>query len=164
MKILIPEIPKEGLDLDLQETIDSNTISSPVKAHLRIEKHGNEIIVNGDLTAELKLQCSRCLKDISKILSVPVDVVYHPVNELKEQDYSEIEIGELDMDFYAGEELDVLDLLKEQIELNIPMKALCNESCSGMCSGCGKDLNIDNCICIVKNIDPRFEKLKKLLQ
>lgn len=162
MKIIIPEIPKEGLDLEIQETIESDIISSPIKAHLKIGKHGSEITVKGDLTAEVKLQCSRCLKDFSEILSVPVDVVYHPVEDLKGEDNHEIKTEELDMDFYSGEEMELIDLLKEQLMLNIPMKPLCTDLCKGICPGCGADLNIDNCTCNIKNIDPRFEKLKKL--
>lgn len=164
MKIIIPEIPKEGLDLEIQETIESDIISSRIKVHLKIEKHGSEITVKGDLTAEVKLQCSRCLEDFSEILSVPVDVVYHPVEDLKGEDNHEIKTGELDMDFYSGEEMELIDLLKEQLMLNIPMKPLCTDLCKGICPGCGADLNIDNCTCNIKNIDPRFEKLKKLLQ
>ena len=55
------------------------------------------------------LQCSRCLKDFWSELSIPVDVVYHPVEELKGEDKHEIKAEELDMDFYSGEEMDLLD-------------------------------------------------------
>jgi len=163
MKIIIPEIPKEGLDLTIEEAIESETICSPIRARLKIEKHGSEIIVKGDLTTEVKLQCSRCLKEFYRILSIPVTVVYHPVEELKRDEYHEIKAEELDMDFYSGEELELINLLKEQIELNLTMKPLCTESCKGICPKCGKDLNVENCTCNMKVIDPRFEALKKLL-
>jgi uncharacterized protein len=68
------------------------------------------------------------------------------------------------MDFYSGEELNLLDLLTEQIELNLPMKPLCSDLCKGICLRCGADLNAGNCSCTVKDIDPRFEALKKLLK
>jgi uncharacterized protein len=163
MKIIIPEIPKEGLDLTIEEAIEFKTVCSPIKASLRIEKHESEIIVQGDLTAEVRLLCSRCLTEFCRILSVPVHVVYHPVEELKRDEYHEIKAEELDLDFYSGEELELTDLLKEQIELNMPMKPLCSESCKGICPTCGKDLNIDICVCDIKKPDPRFEAFKKLL-
>ena len=90
MKILISDIPKEGLDIDLQEAIESETISSPVKVRLKIEKIGAEIMVKGDLSAEVNLQCCRCLKEFHKTLSLPIDVVYHPVEELKGEERREI--------------------------------------------------------------------------
>ncbi|MEW6419192.1 MAG: DUF177 domain-containing protein [Nitrospirota bacterium] len=164
MKVLISQIPEEGLDLELQETTDSDTIVSPIRARLMIEKVGAELIIKGNVIADIKLQCSRCLKDFLSVLSVPVDVIYHPVEELKGEDKHEIKFEELDMDFYSGEELNLLDLLTEQIVLNLPMKPLCTDLCKGICLKCGADLNAGNCGCNVKDIDPRFEALKKLLK
>ena len=164
MKIRIQDIPDEGLALDIEESIDTNSVLSPVSARLRIEKAGAEIMVKGDLRAEIKLICSRCLKEYNGKLTVPVDTVYHPVEELKEEAHlSEVRSEELDLDFYSGEEIDLLDLVKEQVELNIPMKPLCDDACKGICPKCGADLNIRSCTCSVKDIDPRFESLKKLL-
>ncbi len=163
MKVLIPQIPEEGLDLELQETTESDTIVSPISARLRIEKVGTELIVKGNVIADVKLQCSRCLKDFRSVLSVPVDVIYHPVEELKGEDKHEIKSEELDMDFYSGEELDLLDLLTEQIVLNLPMKPLCTDLCKGICLKCGIDLNVGECGCDIKDIDPRLKALRKLL-
>ena len=164
MKVLIPEIPPQGLDIELQETIDSDTFFSPIRAQLRIGKVATEVMVKGNLLAEVKLQCSRCLKDFRSVLSVPIDVVYHPVEELKGEDKHEIKVEELDMDFYSGEKLDLLDLIMEQLMLNLPMKPLCNESCRGICLKCGTDLNIDNCNCASKDIDPRLEAFKEVIK
>jgi len=166
MKIIIPEIPKEGLDVEIQETIESDSVPlpTPIRSRLRIEKLGTEIVVKGDLTADVKLQCSRCLKEFHRALSVPISAVYHPVEELKGRDHHEIAAEELNMDFYSGEELDLLSLLKEQITLNITMKPLCDDLCKGICPGCGADLNIETCKCDIKNVDTRFAKLRKLLK
>ncbi|MBE0427162.1 MAG: DUF177 domain-containing protein [Nitrospirae bacterium] len=163
MKVLIPDIPKEGLDLELQESIESDAIVTPIIARLKIEKAGAEIIIKGDLEVEIKLQCSRCLKDFCKIMSIPIDVVYHPVEELKDEEMHEIKFEELDMDFYSGVELDLLNLINEQIILNLPMKPLCSDLCKGICVKCGEDLNESVCNCIRDDTDPRLEVLKKLL-
>jgi uncharacterized protein len=162
MKVLIPDIPKEGLDVELQESIESDAIISPIKAHLKIDKVGTEITIKGELSVEIKLQCSRCLKDFYNIIAVPIDVVYHPVEELKGEEMHEIKVEELDMDFYSGVELDLLNLMNEQIILNLPMKPLCTELCKGICPKCGMDLNAGECSCNIKEIDPRFEVLKKI--
>ena len=96
---------------------------------------------------------------------MPVNVVYHSVEELKDEAHlNEVKSEELDLDFYSGEELDLLDLIKEQIELNLPMKPLCDDACKGICPKCGTDLNVKSCTCSVKDIDPRFESLKKLIK
>jgi uncharacterized protein len=163
MKIIISDIPLEGLELDSESSVESDALLTPVRARLRIEKHETEVLVKGDLTAHAKLQCGRCLKDFRKPLSVPVEAVYHPVDELKEEDKHEIKSEELDMDFYSGDELDLEVLIKEQIELNLPMKPLCSENCKGLCPGCGTDLNTGRCSCNPEKTDPRFAALKKLI-
>jgi uncharacterized protein len=163
MKILISEIPEKGLDLELRETIENDIILSPVAAQLRLEKVGNEVVVKGNLRADIKLQCSRCLKEFCSGLSVPVDVVYHPVEELKGEDKHEVRGEELNMDFYSGEEMDLLAFMEEQLALNLPMKPLCAELCKGICPKCGTDLNVNSCTCNARVIDSRLEVLKKLL-
>ncbi len=164
MKVLISEIPEKGLDLELRETIENDVILSPVVARLRLEKVGNEVVVKGNLRADIKLQCSRCLKEFCSELSVPVDVVYHSVEELKGEDKHEVRVEELNTDFYSGEEMDLLALMEEQLVLNLPMKPLCAELCKGICPKCGTDLNVNECSCNIKEIDSRFDVLKKLLK
>jgi uncharacterized protein len=164
MKILIPDIPQEGIDLDIQETLQSETGLFTIRGRLKVEKVASEVMVKGDLRADVQLQCSRCLKQYTGDLSIPVDVVYHPVEELKGADHHEIASEELDLDFYEGEELDITRLLKEQVALNVPMKPLCNETCRGLCPRCGTDLNVSDCSCSQKTMDPRFQELKKFLK
>jgi uncharacterized protein len=164
MKIIISEIPDEGLDLDLQETVQFDDSLSPVQAHLRVTKVGTEVVVNGSIETDVELQCSRCLKDFRSMLTIPFEAIYHPLEHLKGEDKHELKVDELDMGFYSQDELDLLDLIKEQIMLSLPMKPLCNELCKGICLQCGADLNTGTCSCSAKEIDPRLEPLKKLLK
>lgn len=161
MKIIISEIPVEGLDTEFRETIKSDASSFPARAQMKIKKVGAEVVISGTIEADVELQCSRCLKDFRSTLTIPVNVMYNPVENLKGEDKHELKVDELDMGFYSGDEMDLLDLIKEQIMLNLPMKPLCNESCKGICLKCGTDLNADNCTCSDSGIDPRLEVLKK---
>ena len=165
MKIVIADIPEEGLHLDIGEKFDLEGISlmSPVTADLELHKTGKEIIVSGEVTAEVELQCSRCLKVFSRDLSLPVEVVYHPLEEIGVERH-ELRDDELDMGFYRGEELDLQELLKEQLLLNIQMKPLCREVCKGLCPRCGTDLNMGQCECEEKEVDPRLEVLRNFLK
>lgn len=164
MKILLSDITDEGLELDFEEAIDSGPLwlLSPVKAKLRIDKVGSEVLANGDVSTSIELQCSRCLKKFSKAVDANINVVYHPLEELKGEEKYEIKEDELDMGFYRGAELDIQDLLMEQIILSVPMKPLCSEACKGICPKCGADLNVDTCSCKMKEPDPRLAVLKKL--
>jgi len=164
MKILIPDIPKEGIDLNIQETVSSGDALSSVRGRLRVDKVGSEIIVAGNLNAEVELQCGRCLRKFRSDMHIPVEVVYHPVAELAGDDRHEITSEDLDLDFYEGDEMDIGWLLREQVALHIPMKPLCDELCRGLCAECGMDLNVTACTCSLKKPDPRFQELKKLLK
>ncbi|TAN41435.1 MAG: DUF177 domain-containing protein [Nitrospirae bacterium] len=169
MKILIEDIPEEGLSVDVTEKIQTDTFSavSPVVSHLELHKQGSEVMVDGDLDADIELQCSRCLKDFRLRMKLPVNVVYHPLEEIAESGghaaKHALHHDEMDMGFYSGGELDLNQLLTEQLILNTQMKPLCDEQCKGICPVCGTDLNTGSCNCTQKEIDPRLEVLKKLL-
>jgi len=165
MKVLVSDITDEGLDLEFQETVKvSVPLLSPVKALLRLEKVGSEVLAHGEVTTTMELQCSRCLRSFPKDMDMKIDVVYHPVEELKGEEKHEVKEDELNMGFYQGDELDIQDLIVEQILLSVPMKPLCSESCRGICPRCGVDMNINPCRCEQKETDPRLAVLKKLLE
>ena len=83
MKIIVSEIPEEGQDAEFEETASFDNVTSLVQAKLKIQKVGAEVVVNGNITAGVQLQCSRCLKDFTSDFSFPVEVVFHPVEQLE---------------------------------------------------------------------------------
>ena len=163
MKIIISEISDNGLDIEVNETLAFDAGPFPVQAQLKIKKFGTEIVVNGNILTAVELQCSRCLKDFKRKFSFPFEAIFHPIEQLKEEEKHELDVEELDMGFYAKDELDLFDIIKEQVMLNLPMKALCNDFCKGICLRCGADLNAGDCSCSKKDIDPRLVSLKKFL-
>jgi uncharacterized protein len=165
MKILVSDITDEGLDLEFEEVLSSGLLSliSPVRVALRVEKFGAELLAKGEVNTRVELQCGRCLKSFPQDMELAINVVYHPAEELKDEERHEIRDDELDTGFYQEDELDVDDLVMEQILLNVPMKPLCSEACRGICAKCGADLNLKACGCEPGGPDPRLEILKKLL-
>ena len=59
--------------------------------------------------------------------------------------------------------LDLDELLRSDILLELPYKYLCSEDCKGLCASCGKNLNEGPCGCNLHQVDPRLEVLKKLI-
>ena len=164
MKIIVSEIPEDGIELDLKDDIKSDVVSivSPVKSVMRLVKIEDEVMVKGALTADVELQCSRCLNHFPTRISSQVDVVYHPVKEIVKSEQHELKSAELDTVFYSNDLIETDDLLREQLILNLPMKPLCSPDCKGFCPKCGADLNIAGCGCETKETDSRFEVLKQL--
>lgn len=166
MKIIISEIPENGLELDLTERIESDAfikILSPAYASLRVDKQGSEVIITGIANAETEQQCSRCLKVFSMNIKSDIDIVYRPVIDINKDEHYELKSDELDTGFYKNDALDIDDLLKEQLLLNVPMKPLCSTGCKGLCLKCGANLNTAQCNCVISEIDSRLSVLKQLL-
>jgi uncharacterized protein len=166
MKITVSDIPDEGIDLELEERLSSETIKilSPVKAVLRLDKKGSEVIVRGVINGEVEQQCGRCLKTFGMDIRSQLDLTYRPAEELKRDEHHELKGEELETGFYGNDELDIDELLKEQMLLNIPMKPLCSAQCKGLCPKCGTDLNSAQCGCEVSVVDERLAVLKQLLK
>ncbi len=163
MKIIISEIPDEGLDVEFRETVAFDAGASPVQAQLKIKKVGAEVVVSGNILTTVGLECSRCLKDFRSEFAFPFEAIFRPVEQLKQEEKHELKVEELDMGFYSKDELDLFDIIKEQVLLNLPMKPLCDDLCKGICLKCGADLNAGDCGCSEKDIDSRLVVLKKLL-
>jgi len=165
MKVIIPEIPEEGIEIELNEKLSTGAfkILSPVQGFLKIDKIGTGVSIKGHESADVEQQCSRCLNIFITNIKTQIDVIYHPVVDIGKEEHYELKGDELNTEFYKGDVLDTNDLLIEQMLLNVPMKPLCSTDCKGICPKCGTDLNIKQCNCVISEIDSRLAVLKQLL-
>ncbi|MBE6574988.1 MAG: DUF177 domain-containing protein [Ruminococcaceae bacterium] len=108
-------------------------------------------------------ECARCLAPVSHRLTFDfsrtvVDEkglrMVSDTDDFDEDEYVTVVDGMLDID----------EQLAEALLLEFPSKLLCSEDCPGLCPKCGKPLAEGDCGCVTKEIDPRFEILKKLLE
>lgn len=153
------------MPLELQAACDPAAIgyadilpAAPLEFYGRAENVLGEIHVSGRLTAELTLVCSRCGQPFPYRLTVPFAEVY------SSQEVGPDSEGEQDKHQFSG---DIIDITPEALRLlfeQLPMKPLCREDCRGLCLNCGADLNREACSCVRESIDPRWEKLRDLLQ
>ncbi|MDI6801549.1 MAG: DUF177 domain-containing protein [Thermodesulfovibrionales bacterium] len=166
MKVVISEIPEEGIELELKEDISSESVKllTPVTALLRLDKRDSEVFIKGVINGEVEQQCSRCLKQISANIRTQINVIYHPAEDIAKEEHHELKGEELDTGFYRNDIIDTDDILREQLFLNIPMKPLCSAECKGLCPKCGADLNTTKCNCEVSEIDERLAVLEQLLK
>jgi uncharacterized protein len=166
MKVVVSEIPDEGLDLDLDERVpfQSLDITAPVKAHLRLTRSGSDVLVAGETRGEVTLQCGRCLKEFVLPVESALNTVYHPAETLKREEHYELRRDELDAGFYRNDILETDEVVSEQLLLNVPMKPLCSADCRGICPVCGTDLNAGDCGCGGGTKDSPFNSLKELLK
>lgn len=118
--------------------------------------------VRGDLRGQVKIACSRCLQPVEVEFETPFDVDFVTL-ENYEKSSAEHEIGDADLSLsvYDGERIDIDEIVREQILLNLPTHQLCKETCAGLCEKCGANKNTDACPCETEELDPRWAALKQ---
>ena len=133
------------------------SLNGPLKLCGRAENIEGEIQVTGLLFANLALNCARCDTVFPLQLSLPFQEIYSSENVTPD------EAGERDKHVFSGGSIDFTPEALRAIFTQVPMKPLCREDCRGLCPICGADLNLGQCSCGGKEIDPRWEKLRDLL-
>jgi uncharacterized protein len=141
---------------------DDYTVAELVRLALAITGDGESYRLRGDLGTALGFVCSRCLARFEIPVDIALDVLYLPRGANTGEGDFEISDGDLSTAFYRDEELDLGHLIREQLQLAVPMKPLCQASCRGLCTVCGIDRNADRCDCETVWRDPRLEALRAL--
>lgn len=151
-------------DDDIKQTSDIRSLG---RAQLVREQHGkhqhiNDIRIAGDLSAELEVACARCLDPVTRSVSRKFDLLYRPLGVDAGKEEMSVTAAEAEVGYYQSDGLLLEDVLREQVLLALPLKAICREDCKGLCPHCGKNLNQEQCNCAEPLEDPRWSALKDI--
>lgn len=146
-------VPGDHLDIEG----DNPWSGSNVQIKGEIVNNGRVLELRGSITAAARLTCSRCLENTVAQMALPFAENYVEAGE--ESDASDYEFLS-----YAGDEIDLTELVRENLLLAEPLKTVCDENCKGLCPSCGTNLNNTTCSCDRDDVDPRLAVLKSLLQ
>lgn len=144
-----------SVDLSQVENAGVKLFETPVRVKGRVENRLGVVTVR--FTAEFTMHylCDRCLSDEHRESRMSFEhILLNDTQAASESD---------DCIFVQGNSLDLDDLVTNDVLLELPMKLLCREDCKGLCPSCGKNLNLGDCDCEKKTVDPRLEVLKQLL-
>lgn len=122
-----------------------------IKVKGKIVNNGGEYIFTGSAEAVVVMYCDSCLAAFDKKLSFQVCEVFTKNKPKDEQ-------------WHFKSCIDLSEALAADVLLEMPMKALCSESCKGLCFVCGQNLNEKECGCNRNPIDPRFAEILQHLQ
>lgn len=136
------------------------TFAVPARVRVEYYRAGQELFFHGHITGRVAGQCGRCLEEYEFVLEKDFSVVLVPKRVLPAD--AQLNEEDLDLSFYEGEQVDLSPLVQEQILLALPTRPLCRESCKGLCSQCGVDLNTQTCACTPTVEDPRLAVLRNL--
>ena len=141
------ELETDGLDFP-----SVKAYAAKPRAEGRVYNEAGVLHLEGLLTAELICVCDRCGAEFESRKETELDAV---IVEEENEEYPEYFV--LD-----GYEIDLDEILSTCLILDMETKFLCSEDCKGLCSRCGKNLNLGPCGCR-KQTDPRFAVLEQLL-
>jgi uncharacterized protein len=123
---------------------------------------GGEVRVQGRIRADLETECDRCLGRASFQIDAPFDLFYRPMESTGHEEEVAIDEGEAEMGFYELPGLQLEEIVREQVLLQLPMQKVCSEACKGICSICGANRNENDCSCRPQTADDRWMALKDL--
>jgi uncharacterized protein len=153
---------------------DAFKVRGPVELVMTVQKDDDLYQLAGRVRAEMELACSRCLEPFVMPVDAPFDLRYLPQHLNMtgsgeeggddDDDATGEEVGgdDLTTAFYRDDQIDLLQLVREQLYLVLPMKPLHSEDCKGLCPNCGTNLNETTCECKIGWEDPRLAPLKAL--
>lgn len=139
-----------------------HSLASSCEVSLTLRRRGREIDLRGNLRTQVSATCDRCLADVKLEVDNDFKLICLPIDKLSQTDELILERHELDFSSYKDEKIDIDDLIREQIQLSIPMSNLCKEDCKGLCSQCGQDRNLKDCKCDQQDSDLRWNALAEL--
>ena len=157
-----------GVDLDdqdrLQVSEDGVTLAGPVRGHLRLHRTNQGIFADGTVTVPVELECTRCLKHFARDITFPLREQYYPTIDVVTGVPLPTPDDELAFPIDRHHMLDTREAIRQNLLLALPISALCQEDCKGLCPKCGHDLNEGPCDCVEDETDERMTPLRDLLQ
>jgi uncharacterized metal-binding protein YceD (DUF177 family) len=138
--------------------------SVQIEANVQTGDVAGEYVADGTSTFTADLNCSRCAEPFPFANTSTFHVRFRPRPQVTREG-EEIEITdkeELDVEFYSARTVPLRDLALEQVQLSIPMKPLCEDSCLGLCPHCGANRSREKCSCETSVTDDRWGALKDI--
>jgi uncharacterized protein len=134
----------------------------PPQVNVRLRRSGHDVRLQGEIRARAEVDCDRCLKSVEVPIETTFDVTYVPASDYVEGDDAELQAEDLSLSVYEDGAIDMDELVREQVLLAMPARALCTEDCKGLCPACGANRNETDCECEARETDPRWKALKDL--
>jgi uncharacterized protein len=167
MEIQVKDLLSKGMKVPIRRSLDAEWLrqvrkdvigTSPLEVDLTASGEDGVAHVEGELSIEVELACSRCLEPTKARIAVPFHERFKPAAAMnggsEEEEIIPVEDGKIDLE----------PLIEETVMLSLPFVPLCVDDCKGLCHTCGANLNEQNCGCSKDRIDPRMAALKDLFK
>ena len=151
-KLLDGTLPKIDFSVSVEncDFIDESVFGSAVAEGV-VTNHSGLVILEGKVNPVLKVTCARCGKEFD--YSDEISLFAKITDKLANEDEDEFIL----MEDFA---IDIDEIVRSALILEMPSRFLCDEECKGLCPKCGKNLNEGSCSCDTVDRDPRWDVLK----
>ena len=151
------EVRSLALDVEFEPFVlggqryESSPATIPVS--LEISQASGATVFDMRLQAHLTGACMRCLGFAE---------VERAVSAREFHDLDAPPSDELHSDYVVADHLHLGTWARDAVALELPDQILCREDCAGLCSVCGKDLNVEPHEHAEREPDPRWAALGEL--
>jgi uncharacterized protein len=152
------EIPASEFDLG----DDGVILSQDVRLKAEVRSSSGITAVEGTINTQAEIACTRCLERAAVPLTFDFVSRFVAAESFGTSGEHELHGEDLDYDAIEGEQIDLTDVVREQLLLNLPQQVVCREDCRGLCEKCGANRNLIDCKCENDELDPRWAALKEL--
>ncbi|UCD17613.1 MAG: DUF177 domain-containing protein [Candidatus Zixiibacteriota bacterium] len=146
----------------LEGAVEGVSFRDVVKMRINLQKVKEEYYCHGLVSAQIEVECSRCLEMFKTELATEMECVIK-TGEGKPV----LSSGVMEECIYLKQNehvVDLTDVVRQALTLALPLKPVCREECRGLCPNCGVNLNEEECDCSEDEIDERWEGLRNLLE
>jgi uncharacterized protein len=126
---------------------------NPAPAELTVTRASSGTVLELTFDVSLDGPCFRCLS----VAELPLSL------RLREYEASKPDSDELQTEYLKDDRLDLSAWAHDAVALALPDQILCRPDCAGLCPVCGKDLNAEPHEHEEEVVDPRWAKLRPLL-
>ena len=106
-----------------------------------VYRHGTDVYFCGSVSGVVNFTCPRCMEEFAWPLAREFNFL------LVREGGPDVPEDDAGLGHYSGDEIDLAPLAREQAMLGLDDTVLCTESCRGLCSQCGTNLNREECGC-----------------
>ncbi len=145
MKVPLDKIGPDGYDLDtklelpwmaelLRDAKAPFEAVEPGELSVRLDRAGEVVHVRGDITVHLSTPCGRCLRALTYDIEAPIEVAMFPLgSEPSAGEEGELESDDLGVSTYEHKEIDLTNLVRDEIFLEMPMNPVCEGKAAESC-------------------------------
>lgn len=110
-----------------------HTAGRPGLARLQVSRIGENVFVRGAITFDVRCVCGRCLAELKDSRRVDIHWTFLPVAAYQATygaDELELTSDDLDVSFYEGDTIDIADIVREALALDLDAYPVCPDGCA----------------------------------